>query len=143
MYAVTAGFENKVNSVCTSDAATSRSVISSPRRRGTRSVHWLIIDAYQPTSLANAARAGSEPASRGCGREPDRTIDGVTFWGSPWTPWFFDWAFKNGDKMASELDYVPMPDQVVSMIQSAKAYTLPPKVTAAMPPRTSGSGRRW
>ena len=32
---------------------------------------------------------------------------------------FFDWAFKNGDKMASELDYVPMPDAVVSMIQSA------------------------
>ena len=23
---------------------------------------------------------------------------------------FFDWAFKNGDKMADELDYVPMPD---------------------------------
>ena len=23
---------------------------------------------------------------------------------------FFDWAFKNGDKMAAELDYVPMPD---------------------------------
>ena len=23
---------------------------------------------------------------------------------------FFDWAFKNGQKMAEELDYVPMPD---------------------------------
>lgn len=22
------------------------------------------------------------------------TIDGVRFWGSPWTPWFFDWAFN-------------------------------------------------
>jgi len=22
------------------------------------------------------------------------TIEGVTFWGSPWTPWFFDWAFN-------------------------------------------------
>lgn len=22
------------------------------------------------------------------------TIDGVTFWGSPWQPWFFDWAFN-------------------------------------------------
>lgn len=22
------------------------------------------------------------------------TIDGVTFWGSPWTPWFHDWAFN-------------------------------------------------
>ena len=25
---------------------------------------------------------------------------------------FFDWAYKNGDKMADELDYVPMPDAV-------------------------------
>jgi phosphate transport system substrate-binding protein len=32
---------------------------------------------------------------------------------------FFDWAFKNGQQMAAELDYVPMPDSVVSMIQSA------------------------
>ena len=26
---------------------------------------------------------------------------------------FFDWAYKKGDKMAEELDYVPMPDEVV------------------------------
>jgi len=32
---------------------------------------------------------------------------------------FFDWAFKNGDKMASDLDYVAMPDPVVKLIQSA------------------------
>lgn len=25
---------------------------------------------------------------------------------------FFDWAYKNGDKMADDLDYVPMPDAV-------------------------------
>src|SRR5262245_3558612 len=31
---------------------------------------------------------------------------------------FFDWSFKNGGKMASELDYVPMPDSVVSLIRS-------------------------
>ena len=24
---------------------------------------------------------------------------------------FFDWAYKNGDKMADDLDYVPLPDQ--------------------------------
>ncbi len=29
---------------------------------------------------------------------------------------FFDWAFKNGDEMAIELDYVPMPDEVVAQI---------------------------
>jgi phosphate transport system substrate-binding protein len=31
---------------------------------------------------------------------------------------FFDWAFKNGAKMADELDYVPMPDPVVKSIQT-------------------------
>ena len=29
---------------------------------------------------------------------------------------FFDWALKNGQKMAAELDYVPLPDNVVKMI---------------------------
>ena len=32
---------------------------------------------------------------------------------------FFDWSFKNGAKMADGLDYVPMPDPVVKLIQSA------------------------
>ena len=29
---------------------------------------------------------------------------------------FFDWAYKNGDKLASDLDYVPLPDAVVGLI---------------------------
>ena len=29
---------------------------------------------------------------------------------------FFDWAYKNGDTLASELDYVPLPDNVVALI---------------------------
>jgi phosphate transport system substrate-binding protein len=32
---------------------------------------------------------------------------------------FFDWAFKNGDKMANELDYVPMPDSVTDQIANS------------------------
>lgn len=31
---------------------------------------------------------------------------------------FFDWALKNGQQMADELDYVPMPDTVVRLIQA-------------------------
>jgi phosphate transport system substrate-binding protein len=31
---------------------------------------------------------------------------------------FFDWSFKNGAKMAEELDYVPMPEAVVKLIRS-------------------------
>ncbi len=30
---------------------------------------------------------------------------------------FFDWAFKNGADMALKLDYVPMPDNVVEMVE--------------------------
>jgi len=32
---------------------------------------------------------------------------------------FFDWALKNGQKMASDLDYVPMPEEVVKVIADA------------------------
>ena len=31
---------------------------------------------------------------------------------------FFEWSFKNGARMADDLDYVPMPDPVVKLIQS-------------------------
>jgi phosphate transport system substrate-binding protein len=34
---------------------------------------------------------------------------------------FFAWAYKNGGKMAEELDYVPMPDKVVADIQASWA----------------------
>ena len=32
---------------------------------------------------------------------------------------FFNWAFQEGDKTAAELDYIPMPDSVVTAIQKA------------------------
>ncbi|MFC0252475.1 phosphate ABC transporter substrate-binding protein PstS [Massilia consociata] len=32
---------------------------------------------------------------------------------------FFDWAYKNGHAAAAELDYVPMPDNVVKLVQDA------------------------
>jgi phosphate transport system substrate-binding protein len=32
---------------------------------------------------------------------------------------FFDWAYKNGDKTADDLDYVPMPDAVKSAVEKA------------------------
>jgi phosphate transport system substrate-binding protein len=30
---------------------------------------------------------------------------------------FFKWAFEKGDKMAEELDYIPMPASVVKLIE--------------------------
>jgi phosphate transport system substrate-binding protein len=32
---------------------------------------------------------------------------------------FFDWAYRNGDKLAEELDYVPMPDSVVKLVEQS------------------------
>ena len=32
---------------------------------------------------------------------------------------FFDWAYKNGGRLASDLDYVPLPDTVVGQIHEA------------------------
>lgn len=32
---------------------------------------------------------------------------------------FFDWAYTNGDKLASDLDYVPLPEDVVKLIRAA------------------------
>jgi phosphate transport system substrate-binding protein len=29
---------------------------------------------------------------------------------------FFDWALKSGQKMATELDYVPLPESLVKLI---------------------------
>ncbi|MBK5102928.1 MAG: phosphate ABC transporter substrate-binding protein PstS [Burkholderiales bacterium] len=31
---------------------------------------------------------------------------------------FFDWAYKEGDKLALDLDYIPMPDDVVKLVQA-------------------------
>src|SRR5579862_6032681 len=31
---------------------------------------------------------------------------------------FFDWAYKNGGKMASELDYVPLPDALIKQVRA-------------------------
>jgi phosphate transport system substrate-binding protein len=32
---------------------------------------------------------------------------------------FFDWAYKNGGKLAEELDYVPMPESVAKLVEAA------------------------
>lgn len=32
---------------------------------------------------------------------------------------FFSWAYKNGDKVAADLDYVPMPDSVIGAIEKS------------------------
>jgi phosphate transport system substrate-binding protein len=37
---------------------------------------------------------------------------------------FFDWGYKNGTKLAEDLDYVPLPDKVIGQIEKTWADTL-------------------
>ena len=32
---------------------------------------------------------------------------------------FFDWSYKNGNAIASSLDYAPLPDSVTSQVRAA------------------------
>jgi phosphate transport system substrate-binding protein len=32
---------------------------------------------------------------------------------------FFDWGYKNGDSVASQLEYIPLPDAVKSSVRDA------------------------
>ena len=37
-------------------------------------------------------------------------IDGIKIWGTPWQPWFYDWAFnlpRNGEELKSKWDMIP------------------------------------
>jgi phosphate transport system substrate-binding protein len=40
---------------------------------------------------------------------------------------FFDWAYAKGDKMAEELDFVPMPDNIVALIKKTWAEQIKDK----------------
>ena len=42
-------------------------------------------------------------------QDPKRALDVLSF---------FSWSFRNGQKMAAELDYVPIPDPVVKLIET-------------------------
>ncbi len=37
---------------------------------------------------------------------------------------FFSWAYENGDKLALDLDYVPMPDNVVKLVRTSWASNI-------------------
>ena len=41
---------------------------------------------------------------------------------------FFSWSYKNGDDMAAQLDYVPMPDSVVNLVE--KTWSMEIKSTS-------------
>jgi phosphate transport system substrate-binding protein len=40
---------------------------------------------------------------------------------------FFAWAYDNGDKMAEDLDYIPMPENVVKLVKETWAKDIQTK----------------
>jgi phosphate transport system substrate-binding protein len=65
--------------------------------------------------LTDQAGAGSWPITGASfilvySTPPDPTATGAALK-------FFDWAYKNGGKMAAELDYVPLPDKLIAQVR--------------------------
>ena len=54
---------------------------------------------------------------------------------------FFAWAYKSGDKMAEELDYVPMPDSVVAEVEKMWARCEPSRAQPTRIIRSSAKNR--
>ncbi len=54
---------------------------------------------------------------------------------------FFDWCYRNGTKAAMELDYVPMPEEVVRMVEAAWEKEIRTVDGGRIWPPVSGGGR--
>jgi predicted phosphohydrolase len=48
-------------------------------------------------------------------RDSEVVIDGVKFYGSPWQPWFYDWAFnlQRGAEIGAKWDLIPIDTDVL------------------------------
>jgi predicted phosphohydrolase len=48
-------------------------------------------------------------------RDSGLTLGGLRFWGSPWQPWFFDWAFnlQRGPEIRAKWDLIPADTDVL------------------------------
>jgi phosphate transport system substrate-binding protein len=66
-------------------------------------------DASWPITAATFILMYAEPANKAA------SIEAIKF---------FDWAFANGDKMAEELDYIPMPASVTALIRKTWADSI-------------------
>lgn len=48
---------------------------------------------------------------------------------------FFDWAYKKGDALAEQLDYVPLPDEIVKLIEATWSKSIMSQGSALWPTR--------
>jgi Icc-related predicted phosphoesterase len=75
--------------------------------------HKIIIAGNHDWCFDNARRQEAEVMMGGDGivylRDQSVTIDGIKFYGSPWQPWFHDWAFNlyRGKPLAEKWALIP------------------------------------
>lgn len=57
------------------------------------------------------------------------TLEGIKFYGSPWQPWFFDWAFnlQRGAEIRAKWDLIPLDTDV--LITHGPAFGILDKTT--------------
>jgi phosphate transport system substrate-binding protein len=77
----------------------------------------------QPGEKAWPITSASFILFHGVAEKPANTLEALKF---------FDWALRKGQKLASELDYVPMPANVVDMIQASWKSDIKDKAGAAI-----------
>jgi predicted phosphodiesterase len=71
--------------------------------------HKVVIAGNHDFGLEQTPTLGAELFGAAYLSDSGRTIDGVRVWGSPWQPWFYDWAFnlQRGDALAAKWALIP------------------------------------
>jgi Icc-related predicted phosphoesterase len=76
--------------------------------------HDFILEAFMKENHEDILRKDFFPGIHYL-RDSGVTIDGVNFYGSPWQPWFYDWAFnvQRGPDIKKYWDLIPQDTQVL------------------------------
>jgi len=71
--------------------------------------HKVVIAGNHDFGLEQSPALGAELFGAAYLSDSGRTIEGVRVWGSPWQPWFFDWAFNlpRGEPLAAKWALIP------------------------------------
>jgi predicted phosphodiesterase len=77
--------------------------------RGLPHAHKIIIAGNHEFGLQEDPGLGADLFEDAYLCDTGREIEGVTIWGSPWQPWFFDWAFNlpRGEKLREKWALIP------------------------------------
>ncbi len=71
--------------------------------------HKIVIAGNHDFGLEQSPTLGTELFGAAYLSDSGRTIEGLRVWGSPWQPWFYDWAFNlpRGEPLAEKWAKIP------------------------------------